>query len=256
MVQAEWATTVDWSSFVPDLIVGLLTGVVVGAVLWWWTILAQRRNAQEITVRDWAILKAKLSSGLRRPHSQGCEDFAALGPAADRLYELVSERPLRLWYSITPVPGIAEAVAFQDAYEAASATGHTLENNLLSAIHRQQVYGKDADTIAKLIRLEFARGRPARPVDVAYSARQIGISEPDVATLLPKMELAVNWFRDSIYLDEYLKCRAETNTAVSKLLDSLLEARPTDLWLKTFRNRRNRRRTVPRLGEPVVYNPR
>jgi DNA-binding MarR family transcriptional regulator len=256
MIQVERATSVDWSSFAPDLIVGLLTGVVVGAVLWWWTAVSHRRNAQEITVRDWAILKAKLSSGLRRPHPQGYESFAELGPAADRLYELVSGCPLRLWYSITPVPGIAEAVAFQDAYEAASATGHTVENNLVSAIHQQHIYGKDADIIARLIRLEFEYGRPGRTVDVTYSARQIGMSEPDVVALLSRMEAAMNWFKDSIYLDEYLECRAETNAAVSKLLDSLLEAGPTNLWLKTYRHRRNGRRAVPRLGEPVVYNPR
>lgn len=66
MIHAERGAEVDWPPFALDLIVNFLTGILVSAVqcsavLWWWTAVTQRRNAQEITVRDWAILKAKLS---------------------------------------------------------------------------------------------------------------------------------------------------------------------------------------------------
>ena len=94
--------TIAWESFVPDLIVGVVTGLVVGGILAWTQARASRdREKREIALR-WEALRPQVGALLLDPW-----DRRVIGPSlssfvsrTDRLRELLKDVPLASWAEV------------------------------------------------------------------------------------------------------------------------------------------------------------
>jgi hypothetical protein len=92
----------NWDSFVPDLIVGLFTGLVVGLILAWsQSRAARKRERREIGLR-WEALRPRVGAQLLDPW-----DRRVMGPTlaefagrTDALRELVEDVPLGSWAQV------------------------------------------------------------------------------------------------------------------------------------------------------------
>lgn len=93
---------INWDSFVPDLIVGLFTGLVVGAILaWTQSRAARKRERREIELR-WEALRPRVGAQLldpwdRRVLRHSLTEFAS---RTDELRDLVKDVPLGSWAEI------------------------------------------------------------------------------------------------------------------------------------------------------------
>lgn len=96
------APNIDWDSFIPDLIVGVFTGLVVGLILaWTQSRAAQKRERREVELR-WEALRPRVGAQLLDPW-----DRRHIGPSmahfagrTDALRELVADVPLGSWAEI------------------------------------------------------------------------------------------------------------------------------------------------------------
>lgn len=91
-----------WDTFVPDLIVGLFTGLVVGLILaWTQSRAARKRERREIELR-WEALRPRVGALLLEPW-----DRRVMGPTVEEfanrtnaLRELVEDFPLGSWAEV------------------------------------------------------------------------------------------------------------------------------------------------------------
>ncbi|KAA9131165.1 hypothetical protein [Microbacterium caowuchunii] len=94
--------SINWDSFVPDLIVGLFTGLLVGLILaWTQSRAARKRERREIELR-WEALRPRVGAQLldpwdRRVMGPTLEEFAS---RTDALRELVEDVPLGSWAEV------------------------------------------------------------------------------------------------------------------------------------------------------------
>lgn len=93
---------INWDTFVPDLIVGLFTGLVVGVILAYvQSRAARKRERREIELR-WEALRPRVAAQLldpwdRRVMGPTLEEFAN---RTDTLRELVKDVPLGSWAEV------------------------------------------------------------------------------------------------------------------------------------------------------------
>ncbi|UXW87077.1 hypothetical protein NFX31_06015 [Microbacterium azadirachtae] len=94
--------SIDWDSFVPDLIVGLFTGLVVGAILaWTQSRAAQKRERREIELR-WEALRPRVGALLLDPWDRRVmgSTLAEFARRTDNLRELIKDVPLGSWAEV------------------------------------------------------------------------------------------------------------------------------------------------------------
>ncbi len=93
---------INWDSFLPDLIVGLFTGLVVGGILAWsQSRAARKRERREIELR-WEALRPRVGAQLLDPWDRRVmgPSLAEFASRTDDLRELVQDVPLGSWADV------------------------------------------------------------------------------------------------------------------------------------------------------------
>jgi len=93
---------INWDSFIPDLIVGVFTGLVVGLILAWSQArAAEKRERREVELR-WEALRPRVAARLLEPW-----DRRHIGPSlmhfasrTDALRDLIADVPLASWAEV------------------------------------------------------------------------------------------------------------------------------------------------------------
>ncbi|TFC87502.1 hypothetical protein E3T24_04740 [Cryobacterium sp. TmT2-59] len=91
--------TTNWDTFAPDMIVGVTTGVVVGAVLLIAQGITQSRSSRAASQFAWESLKPKLRGAAFRGWERDLDSLTQLPPALVALDEIAASQPLSLWKS-------------------------------------------------------------------------------------------------------------------------------------------------------------
>ena len=94
--------TPDWSTFLPDLIVGLFTGLVVGAILaWTQACAARRRERREMSLR-WEALRPAIGAQLLDPWDRRVilHSLTEFAERTAKLRDLVKDVPLASWSDV------------------------------------------------------------------------------------------------------------------------------------------------------------
>ena len=89
----------NWDTFAPDMIVGVTTGGVVGAVLFGAQSVAQSRSSRAASQFAGESLKPKVGGEAFRGWERDLDRLTELPPALIALDEIASDQPLSLWQS-------------------------------------------------------------------------------------------------------------------------------------------------------------
>lgn len=141
-----WVTSLNWSSFLPDIIVAIVTGVVVGLVLY----ALQKRNEHRSELRHVEDSSNELRFDLQM-HAGASHDsksFALLGQLTQNqqgAYDVIVRRPVASWFRKNPTPLIREMKYFLDATASLTATAKDADTALsmfLTAEGRDEQFGR------------------------------------------------------------------------------------------------------------------
>lgn len=101
----------DWQTFVPDALVALLTGVVVGIVLLLVQGRNRRRDAQAQTQREWGIVRARVRGVIQyRETIADPRDLRRMGSAVEELLAIGHAYPLRDWQRTVVDPALSVGI--------------------------------------------------------------------------------------------------------------------------------------------------
>ncbi len=92
-------TSTSWDSFGPDLIVGVVTGLIVGVVLLFAQSRAEASRDRRNSQFAWESFKPKISAAAHRTWDMDMDKMLPIPEALSTLDELVSPEPLALWAS-------------------------------------------------------------------------------------------------------------------------------------------------------------
>lgn len=101
-ISSPSGVTIIWDTFVPDLIVGLFTGLVVGVILAYLQSRATRkRERREVELR-WEALRPRVGAQLLNPWDRRVmgESLTEFANRTDALRDLTAEVPLASWAEI------------------------------------------------------------------------------------------------------------------------------------------------------------
>lgn len=127
---------IDWDSFLPDLIVGVVTGLVVGVILaWTQSRAARKRERREIELR-WEALRPRVGALLldpwdRRVMGTTLAEFASRTAA---LREMVEDVPLGSWADVLHSDELRSLHEFSKAATELHGAARKFDHFLLTAI--------------------------------------------------------------------------------------------------------------------------
>ncbi|QJU54532.1 hypothetical protein SCB71_15500 [Herbiconiux sp. KACC 21604] len=91
------AASTPWDSFVPDLIVGVMTGTVVGLFLLLAQNIVESRKQRFAAEIGWEGLKPKIRSAVHRSWSTNLDDLLPPPVALSAVHEAIEGQPLHAW---------------------------------------------------------------------------------------------------------------------------------------------------------------
>lgn len=210
----------NFDTFVPDLLVGLATGLIVGVVL----LIAQSR-AQTSKDRGnsqfaWESLKPKLSAAAHRTWVMSLDSMLPVPVALTALDDLVKSEPLSLWKSHLKKPDPALELVMllgrQRATFESSATDIESSLGMLAAQYVDE--GKDETVVGRLIRSRAygfpdseVHGTVSGPFAQANIARLTSMADAMAAD--PRMAESIARYKEvaSIYTESIIRLRELLN---------------------------------------------
>lgn len=127
----------NWNSFVPDLVVGIVTGAIVGIALFLVQRRVERRTASSLAQRESVRLVQPLLLALQRKrYNKGLTDVALLPGKHREAFLLINEVQLDEWHETSPTP---------------------LTESLIRYRSRLRDWATDAKVLSEAIEFHFAR---------------------------------------------------------------------------------------------------
>lgn len=133
--------SINWDSFVPDLIVGLFTGLLVGVILaWTQSRAARKRERREIELR-WEALRPRVGAQLLDPWDRRVMGLtlAEFAGRTDALQELIEDIPLGSWADILNSDELRSLHEFSKAANELHGAARKFDSFLLDSISRHLV---------------------------------------------------------------------------------------------------------------------
>lgn len=96
--QAIWRF--DWSTFLPDLIVGGFTGLAVGFVLWRVELASSQRQAIAAVESDWNVVREQVARALRQGYVYNPNSLRLVGYGIAKIRGRVEDKPLQAWNEV------------------------------------------------------------------------------------------------------------------------------------------------------------
>jgi len=195
---------IDWTTFLPDLLVGMCTGLVVGAALLLAQWLADSRRERAASAFAWESLKPKVAGSAHRSWRQGLDGFLPLPAPLVAIHSAASELPLGLWKSHLKRPDSA-----LDALQ------------VLLRLHPSfESAAQEADDALEIAGIHVAErtGVPTIVIDRIVRSRTYGMPDSNAyltvadfaPSMAPQFELAADQTladaRLSLALDRYREC--------------------------------------------------
>jgi len=100
--EAAWPP--DWSQFVPDAILSIVGGVIIGVFLWRLQTTAEANQARRAAEDGWSIARSQVGSAVLTPFKREnlMGDFARLANQVKALKKLMETKPFSAWSDAAP----------------------------------------------------------------------------------------------------------------------------------------------------------
>lgn len=206
----------NWDSFVPDLIVGLITTGALGLLLWYfsWQIErgAERRDAARIARIRWSTVGRRVSNIVNTEQfKDNVTDASDLGPLAAELVNLLQDEPLAEWHAALGKPEIARTLRALKSLEKTIALGRAI-NDDIRFWHMTSSFSKPLtlkQATAVLVGSTYGYG-------LQETALMMGVKRRHISTLLREIDRSRNADLDS-KLGAYALNRLQAETNVQQL---------------------------------------
>jgi hypothetical protein len=113
----------DWSSFVPDLIVGVVTGALVGLALYLFEHSRRRADEHAQALHGWSLVAPRIERISYQPLSVDTSNYAGFGSSVQRIRDIADGYPLELWQRVLgreDIGALLDLLAELDALEVAA----------------------------------------------------------------------------------------------------------------------------------------
>lgn len=143
----------NWESFIPDLAVGVATGLSVGVILWLLQRGAETRAAKREAKASWEMLRRRIAADFVGLDDRGLvRDLGAWLPIFLAAVREVEDYPLEIWAETLDLPVIRRLHEFaQKTYDLETRTP-LLERELSSRLRKLMpghAYMKDVEIVAR-----------------------------------------------------------------------------------------------------------
>lgn len=127
----------DWKTFVPDLVVGLITTGVLGLLLWYFSWHIERRAERRETARlarlRWSIVGRRVANIVNTEKFEDhVLDASNLGPIAQKLVNLLQDEPLAEWHAVLGEAEIELTLGALNRLEKTIALGRAINEQIRS----------------------------------------------------------------------------------------------------------------------------
>jgi hypothetical protein len=162
-----------WASFVPDLLVGVITTGGLGLLLWQLTRRleqsADRISAKRQASSSWRTLARRLATVVNTEDFElDPEDASSLGPVADRVIQLLEEEPLDEYFALLEHDEIKRASAALVALETARGLGRGVNAATIDVHRRTMDASYVSSRLAQAVWISGAYGVSGREAAVHY----------------------------------------------------------------------------------------
>ena len=175
---AESFSGVEWNQFIPDTLVALITGAVVGVALLVVQRLTDSRRLLLTSAVEWEDLKDRLRRAADGQVVINLGSSAEFGRTIDRLEELSANQPLERWARQLEDPAIRSYLALLDATDRARESGHYFD--LILRQETRTIASGDNELLIEM----YSRG-------YGHGLSQLSIQQQMGATHLPRFEVVV-----------------------------------------------------------------
>ena len=207
-----FSTGVNWSTFVPDLIVGIATGLFVGVVLLFAQGRAQKAKSRADSKFAWESFKPRLSGAVYRSWVMDLDNLLPIPAALVAVDDLAAPAPLALWNRHFKKPDeaieLVVLLARQRASFESSATDVESSIGMLAAeyisegpdeliverVIRARAYGFPDTEVHGTVTGLFARANIARLTSMADALA----ADPRMAASIERYMAVASLYTDSI----------------------------------------------------------
>jgi hypothetical protein len=193
---ASFWGTVNWSSFIPDLITALITGLTVGLFLFGMEQRRHREDQREQAESPWTILSPKVESLVGYGRHLNTARYADVGKVLE-LPALVENEPIELWHRRLRSSDLASLRELLFMLKQLESYAYLLERRLAELTSASRLYPSQRETIKSAVRtqtyggtVDFA-GQIVEDLDGSVTAIR---EDPEFA----RLESAYVSWRDSV----------------------------------------------------------
>lgn len=208
-----------FDTFIPDLIVGIVTGLFVGVVL----LVAQRR-AEASKDRSnskfaWESFKPKVSAAAHRTWEMDMDSMLPIPVALSALDELVASEPLALWASHLKKPDEAMELAmmFPSLRSSFDSRAKDIEASLGMLAARYTVTDSEETVVGRLIRARTYKLPDSEALGTVTGLSKCNLKRvtamADKTEADPRMSASIERYQDaaSLYADQITRLRRLLN---------------------------------------------
>lgn len=213
---------VDWSSFLPDLIVGVITGVLVGLALYIFEKSRHRAETRAQTLAGWSMVAPRIERIVWQPLLNDTTSYAELGPVLTRARDIADGYPLEYWQQALKRDDLARLLDLLSEYDSLQIVAEKVEGLLESAGYSK---GIDAE-IGSMVCI-VARAQTYADTDEQILA----MFAPPNDFMLKFVPLALSLRDHAGYAraeQDYMGARIRTGEAQTKFLNALRLARSVE----------------------------
>lgn len=129
------AAGVDWSGFLPDLIVGVVTGLIVGLAIYIFE--RSRRNAEaySLTLAGWLMVAPRIERIVWQPVTTDTSNYMELGPVVGRVQDMADGYPLEHWQQTLKRSDLQALLDLLSEYDTLHVTAELAERMLETACY-------------------------------------------------------------------------------------------------------------------------
>lgn len=152
------APPIDWSSFLPDILVAVLTGLLVGLALYIFEWSRRRAETRTQTLSGWLMVAPRLERIIWRPIPRNTASYIDLGSTIQRVRDISDGYPLELWQQTLDRDDLRALFELLSDYDALEASSEMAEGQLQSALYLKGITSDIGGMVGIMARAQtFAR---------------------------------------------------------------------------------------------------
>lgn len=149
-----------WSSFWPEAAAGLVTGLVVGAAIFWSESLSDRRREVRESLRAWQSVRPTIERAILSSGAFSAQHIAISGFGRIEIERVMADKPLGRWIEDLKFPELEALARFLSASREFELAGREFDLRISPLVASASADTRTREEIARRLRLKSHHARP------------------------------------------------------------------------------------------------